>query len=95
MKKLLLTTTALAGMTGVAVADVSLSGGAHINYKTASGGVDATFTQDANLTATMSSSGAYSASVGVAVGDGEAGDGDGSNDDKDAASPQNIVIRYF
>ena len=69
MKKLLLTTTALAGMSGVAFADVSWSGGANINYKTASGGVDATFTQDANLTATMSNSGAYSASVGVAVGE--------------------------
>jgi len=69
MKKLLLTTTALAGMTGVAVADVSFSGGANINYKTASGGVDAVFSSDSNLTATMSNGGAYSASVGIGVGE--------------------------
>ncbi|MFL2805756.1 MAG: hypothetical protein ACJ0BI_01995 [Paracoccaceae bacterium] len=70
MKKLLLTTTALAGMSGVAFADISFSGGANINYKTAAGGVDGTFSQDANLTATMSSGGAYSASVGVPIGEG-------------------------
>jgi hypothetical protein len=67
MKKLLLTTTALAGMTGAAVADVSFSGGANINYKTASGGVDAVFSSDSNLTATMSNGGAYSASVGIGI----------------------------
>jgi hypothetical protein len=67
MKKLLLTTTALAGMTGVAVADVSFSGGANINYKTAEGGNDAVFSSDSNLTATMSNGGAYSASVGIGV----------------------------
>jgi hypothetical protein len=69
MKKLLLTTTALAGMTGVAVADVSFSGGANINYKTAEGGNDAVFSSDSNLTATMSNGGAYSASVGIGVGE--------------------------
>ena len=68
MKKLLLTTTALAGMTGAAVADVSFSGGANINYKTAEGGNEAVFSSDSNLTATMSNGGAYSASVGIGVG---------------------------
>ena len=70
MKKLLLTTTALAGMTGAAVADVSFSGGANINYKTAEGGNEAVFSSDSNLTATMSNGGAYSASVGVALAEG-------------------------
>jgi hypothetical protein len=69
MKKLLLTTTALAGMTGAAVADVSFSGGANINYKTAEGTTDAAFSSDSNLTATMSNGGAYSASVGIGVGE--------------------------
>ena len=69
MKKLLLTTTALAGMTGAAIADVSFSGGANINYKTAEGGNDAVFSSDSNLTATMSNGGAYSASVGIGVGE--------------------------
>ena len=69
MKKLLLTTTALAGMTGVAFADVSFSGAASINYKTAEGGNDAVFSSDAELTAAMTSSGAYSAAVGIGVGE--------------------------
>ena len=69
MKKLLLTTTALAGMTGAAIADVSFSGGAHINYKTAEGGNEAVFSSDSNLTATMTNGGAYSAAVGIGVGE--------------------------
>ena len=69
MKKLLLTTTALAGMTGVAFADVSFSGAAFINYKTAEGGNDAVFSSDAELTAAMSNGGAYSAAVGIGVGE--------------------------
>ena len=73
MKKLLLTTTALAGMTGAAIADVSFSGGANINYKTAEGGNEAVFSSDSNLTATMTNGGAYSAAVGIGVGGGDYG----------------------
>jgi len=69
MKKLLLTTTALAGMTGAAIADVSFSGSANINYL--ADGDDSVFSSDAALTATMSSSGAYSAAVGIGVGEAE------------------------
>lgn len=69
MKKLLLTTTALAGMTGAAVADVSLSGSASINYKTAEGGNKAVFSSDARLIATMSSGGAYSGAVSFDIGE--------------------------
>ena len=61
-------------MTGAALADVSFSGGANINYKTAEGGNDAVFSSDSNLTATMSNGGAYSASVGIGVGASDAVD---------------------
>ena len=69
MKKLLLTTTALAGMTGVAAADVSLSGSGSINYKTAEGGNEAVFSSDARLIATMTSSGAYSGAISFDIGE--------------------------
>jgi len=67
MKKLLLTTTALVGMTGAAFADVSFSGSAYVNYK--ADGDDSVFDSDAALTATMTNSGAYSAAVGIGVGE--------------------------
>ena len=63
MKKLLLTTTALAGMTGAAVADVSLSGTGTINLRTDTAAN--TWSSDASLVASMSSSGAYAAAVTV------------------------------
>ena len=63
MKKLLLTTTALAGMTGAAVADVSLSGTGSINLRTDTAAN--TWSSDASLVASMSSSGAYSASASI------------------------------
>ena len=62
MKKLLLTTTALAGMTGAAVADVSLSGTGTINLRTDTAN---TWSSDASLVASMSSSGAYAAAVTI------------------------------
>jgi hypothetical protein len=65
MKKLLLTTTALAAMTGAAVADVSWSGSGSINYKTADNGNEAAFTSDAELVASMSTGGAYAGSVSI------------------------------
>ncbi len=86
MKKLLLTTTALAGMTGAAFADVSLSGGANINYKTAEGGNDAAFSADSNLTATMSNSGAYSASVSIGIATNEAAPKNNVNEELNESS---------
>ena len=64
MKKLLLTTTALAGMTGAAVADVSLSGTGTINLRT---DTTNTWSSDASLVASMSSSGAYAAAVTINI----------------------------
>ena len=65
MKKLLLTTTALAGMTGAAVADVSLSGTGTINLRTDTSAN--TWSSDASLVASMSSSGAYAAAVTINI----------------------------
>ena len=54
-------------MTGAAVADVSLSGTASINYKSAEGGNEAVFSSDSSLTATMTNGGTYAASVGIGI----------------------------
>ena len=54
-------------MTGVAIADVSFSGSAHVNYL--ADGDDSVLSSDAALTATMTNGGAYSAAVGIGVGE--------------------------
>ena len=70
MKKLLLTTTALAAMSGAAMAGpgtVGWGGTAYVNYK--ADGDASVFDSDASLTATMNLSGNYTAAVGIGVGE--------------------------
>ena len=85
MKKLLLTTTALAGMTGAAVADVSLSGTGTINLRTDTAAN--TWSSDASLVASMSSSGAYAAAVTINIAEwGTDGNAKGSGTGQPASS---------
>ena len=69
MKKLLLTTTALAAMTGAAIANdqITFGGTAYVNYN--ADGDASVFDSDASLTATMTNAGNYSATVGIGVGE--------------------------
>jgi len=81
MKHVLLTTTALVALTGAAMAEVTLSGNAQVNYNTyeeydnsAGDTVDAVsgFATDVEIDASLTGGEAYSASISVELADGAA-----------------------